>query len=91
MDSIDYAFGIRLRQAMDEKGYEPKDFEDFDVVSQSSIKEYLDNGRIPNLRTACRIADFLDVSLDWLCGYDGSDSSNDYIPRQDDRIAPWRR
>lgn len=89
-DSVSYYFPIRLRQALDAKGYSGKDLEDAGVVSASSIKEYVDGGRLPNLRMACRIADFLDVDLNWLCGFEEEPTYMDIL-KQDDRIAPWLR
>lgn len=72
-ERIDYCFGDRLKEAMTLKGLEGQDFDDLDIVSAASVHEYLEGRRIPNLRTAARMADFLGVSLDWLCGI-GEDS-----------------
>lgn len=72
-ERIDYCFGDRLKEAMALKGLEGQDFDDLDIVSAASVREYLEGRRIPNLRTAARMADFLGVSLDWLCGI-GEDS-----------------
>lgn len=87
-DNIDYYFGRRLREAMDSMGLDGKTLEDMGVVSASSVHEYIDCGRIPNLRTACRIAEFLDVTVDWLCGFDEelkwSDAAMQYQLK-----APW--
>lgn len=88
-DSVDYYFGSRLRQAMLDKGMEAKDLEDCGIISASSIREYVDCGRLPNLRTACRLAEFLDVDLDWLCGFKEEARWSDVdIERQ--LKAPWR-
>lgn len=67
-ERIDYCFSERLESAMVLRGIDGQDLEDLDIVSSASIQEYLKGHRIPNLRTAARIAEFLDVSLDWLCG-----------------------
>lgn len=67
-ERIDYCFGDRLKEAMDYRGLDGQDFDDLDIVSAASIHEYLEGRRIPNLRTAARMAEFLGVSLDWLCG-----------------------
>lgn len=88
-DSVDYYFGSRLRQAMLDKGMEAKDLGDCGIISASSIREYVDCGRLPNLRTACRLAEFLDVDLDWLCGFKEEARWSDIdIERQ--LKAPWR-
>lgn len=63
-------FGNALSVAMTDNGLEPKDFEEFDICSTEAINSYLRFERMPNMRTALKIADFLHVSLDWLCGRD---------------------
>lgn len=87
-DAVDHFFPVRLQEALDRKGIDGKDLEDMGIISQASIKEYFESGRLPNLRTACRLAEFLDVDLGWLCG------CGETITRQDltfgiDRRAPW--
>ena len=87
-DSVDHYFGRRLREAMDSKGYDAKDLDDMDVASSSSIREYTECGRLPNLRTACRLAEFLDVDLNWLCGFDEEIAWSE-AKLQEERKAPW--
>ena len=88
-DSVDYYFGSRLRQAMEEKGVDAKDLEDIGVISSSSIREYIECGRLPNLRTACRLAEFLDVDLDWLCGFK-EEAKWSEVDQALMRDPPWR-
>lgn len=67
--NADYCFGKRLEEAMTMKGLDEKDFDDFeDVPSSSSIHDYIMGNRLPTLRNAIQLADFLGVSIDWLCG-----------------------
>jgi transcriptional regulator with XRE-family HTH domain len=87
-DSVDYYFARRLEEAMAAKGLDRKDLEDCGIVSVSSLREYIECGRLPNLRTACRIAEFLDCSVDWLCGFKEEPQwSDDELEKQ--RRAPW--
>lgn len=88
---VDCYFSRRLQDLLDQRVMTGKDLEDSGIISASSVKEYLENGRLPSLRTACRIADFFDVTLDWLCGY-GADLPIDISSGLDpeaDRRAPW--
>lgn len=84
---IEYYFPERLDEAMSNQGIAPSDFEDLDIVSASSIKSYLDGKTIPNLRTAVKIAEFLGVSLDYLCGF----GMKEFHAKEviDPRKAPW--
>lgn len=66
---LELIFSDRLSEAMMMRGLEEEDFEDDDIASVSSVRYYQkDNSKLPNLRTAVRIANYLGVSLDWLCG-----------------------
>lgn len=87
-DNVDYYFGKRLDEALKSKGFERKDLEDLDIVSQSSLREYIDCGRLPNLRTACRLAEFLDVDLNWLCGFNEAVKWSE-VSMQEQLKAPW--
>lgn len=87
---VDWYFARRLQDLLDQRCMTGKDLEDAGVVSQSSVKEYLENGRLPSLRNACRIADFFDVTLDWICGYGADlDISAAGLDPEEDRRAPW--
>lgn len=90
---VDYYFPHRLQDLMDSRGFTPQDLEDAEIISASSVKEYLENGRLPNLRTAIRIAEFFDVTLDWLCGY-GDDTPGatfaQILDFEAERRPPWR-
>jgi len=67
---VEWHFQDRLQEAMEDNMVEPIDFETYDIVSESSVKNYLKGTNIPNLRTAHAMAQFLNVSVDWLCGED---------------------
>lgn len=87
-DNVDYYFGRRLDEALKAKGLERKDLDDLGIISQSSLHEYIDCGRLPNLRTACRLAEFLDVDLNWLCGFNEELKWSD-ASMQRQLKAPW--
>lgn len=88
-EGFEYYFPRRLKDTLDERGFDGKDLEDLGVISQSSIRDYLDGKVAPNLRTAIKLADFLDVSLDYLCGMDEDTNAYNYIARNEDEKAPW--
>lgn len=83
--NVDHFFPIRLQKIMDERGVSAKDLEDTGIISASSIKSYVDGEVVPNLRTLCRVAEFLNVSIDWLCGVN-EEANFDFLEQ---RKAPW--
>ena len=92
--NADIYFSMRLQDLLDSRCISASDLEDAGVVSASSVKEYLENGRLPSIRTACKIADFFDVDLDWLFGRDGSVIGTPIIPPirdfEKEKKAPWK-
>lgn len=92
-DTVDVYFRDRLEELLRERGLDPKDLEDMNVISATQVKKYLDRENIPNLRTACRLAEFFDVSLDWLCGIDDDAalSKAKEVYSAFDMTPPWKR
>ena len=93
-DSVDKFFYLRLEQLMRERGLEPKDLEDCNVISATQVNNYLNRENIPNLRTACRLAEFFDVSLDWLCGLDNEGAisyAKELYSEFNMEPPPWKR
>ena len=91
--SADIYFSTRLQDLLDSRCLSPADLEEAGVVSASSVKEYLENGRLPSVRTACKIADFFDVDLDWLFGRDDTEGLSTWPQMRDfekERKAPWK-
>ena len=43
---------------------------DFVVSSKNSITRYERGERLPDIATASRMADYFEVTLDWLIGYE---------------------
>lgn len=84
-------FARRLEDTLVSKGLDASDVEFAGVIgSENSIKAYINGYQIPNLRTAVRLAKYLNVSLDYLCGMDEDDIWFD-SDRQKQLLAPWLR
>lgn len=65
-------FGKKLRQARLEAGYTQQQIEDLTKVNQRNLSKY-ENGRLePNIETIGKLADFYEVSVDWLFGTKGA-------------------
>lgn len=65
---MEFDFGRRLKQARQQKEWTQKELSEKAGVSQNSLSAYENLGKIPSLEVGARIAEALDVSLDWLCG-----------------------
>lgn len=61
-------FGRRLQYLREKKRISRRVLADFVVSSKNSISRYERGERLPDIATACRIAEFFEVSLDWLIG-----------------------
>lgn len=88
--NADIYFAVRLQDLLDSRCMSASDLEEAGVVSASSVKEYLENGRLPNVRTACKIADFFDVDLDWLFGRDDPPVWPRMRDFEKEKKAPWK-
>ena len=65
---LERTFAERLRTTLDENLITAEDLEDAGIVNAGHVSRYLNGSALPQLRTAFHIAEFLGVSLDWLCG-----------------------
>jgi transcriptional regulator with XRE-family HTH domain len=65
---LERIFSERLKEALDENLVSGEDLETLGIVSASNIDGYLKRKSLPQLRTIVRIAEYLGVSIDWLCG-----------------------
>lgn len=86
-DELSIIFADRLQQALDNNRMGPEDLDDAMIVQGIMVEKYLAGDHLPMLITAARIAEFLDVSLDWLCGMDG----NDFDGMDRERVAKKER
>ena len=76
-------FAERLQIALDMNGVTAADLEREDIASSTLIGSYIKGQHTPNILGAVRLAERLNVSLDWLCGL--SDTDGPEIPP-----APWQ-
>ena len=61
-------FPKRLQQLREQKGINRKTLSELCGLSKNTIARYERGERVPKLDDAEAIADFFDVSLDFLCG-----------------------
>ena len=62
------SFGARLRQARTEKNLTQAELAKILSLGESTISFYETNKREPDYKTLQRLADVLEVSIDWLLG-----------------------
>lgn len=69
-------FSVRLQTAIMMRGYRsPRDFADQAGVSETAIMRYVRGYRVPSAPLVIRLADTLDVSCDWLLGYEPAETA----------------
>ena len=61
-------FGEKLDEAIVMRGMKQREFAKAVGTSEVSISRYISNERNPKIQTAVKMANILNVSLDWLCG-----------------------
>ena len=91
-------FQIRLKELREKAGYSQYSFADSLGVAQSTVGNWEAGKREPNFETTQRIADFFNVTTDYLFGRENSPNSA-YTPAVDKkkeikyliRIIPARR
>lgn len=65
---FDSLFAARLRSLIDSKGISKQQLADAIGVSRQAISQYCDGSTIPNAEKLFKIAEYFDVSLDYLTG-----------------------
>ena len=65
---FDSLFAARLRSLIDSKGISKQQLADAIGVSRQAISQYSDGSTIPNAEKLFKIAEYFDVSLDYLTG-----------------------
>ena len=63
-------FGRRMQRLREKRRISRRVLADFIQTSNNSVRRYERGERMPDIATASRIADYFEVSLDWLIGYD---------------------
>jgi len=61
-------FGERLKQARLSRHLSQSALATHLAIGRSTLVEYESGATVPSLTVAVRLADALEVSLDWLCG-----------------------
>lgn len=61
-------FALRLKQTRKERGFTQKQMALELKIAERNYQRYESGENEPNLTDLCFIADFLNVSLDYLCG-----------------------
>lgn len=61
-------FAGRLKNAREQAGYTQQQVADLTDISRSNISKYETDALEPNLETLATIAQFYNVSIDWLLG-----------------------
>lgn len=72
--------GTRIREARKEKGWAMRELADRTGISQSQISNYEHNDRSPSFAKMAKIAEVLDISLDWfaLAYFDDEEDSEKF-------------
>lgn len=65
-------FGQKLAQARKDAGYSQRQMADFMKMSKSTIASYETGRTQPDIETLGKLADFYEVSTDWLIGTKGN-------------------
>ena len=71
-------FGKKLKELLEERDTTQKEFAQILNVAPSTISSYVQNAREPDVETLRRIADYFDVSLDYLLS-DKQEGTDDYL------------
>lgn len=69
-------FGRRLNEVLSLQHMSQKDLAKAIGTTETSVSRYISGERIPKITTAAKIADILNVSLDWLCETKGEKKSD---------------
>lgn len=62
------AFGIRIKELRTERGISRKALAEFFNLKQNAVYEWEARGKQTDYETLCRLADFFEVSVDYLLG-----------------------
>jgi transcriptional regulator with XRE-family HTH domain len=65
-------FANKLKAARKEAGYNQQQVEDTIGINRSTLSRYESGQREPDIETLGILADFYEVSLDWLVGTKGN-------------------
>ena len=80
MNSTIEIFSKRLNLALKERNIKQKQLAETVGVQPATISTYLrkENPKVPNITIVIDIANYLDVSIDWLCGLEKKQLTSNY-------------
>ena len=78
-------FRTRLKNTLEKRGYSQNQFSIEAGIAHPSIARYLSGKRTPDLMSAIKIANKLNVTLEWLLGLDVAEETQE--SRQANKIA----
>ena len=64
-------FAERFNALISARGMTPKDFSVETGIPDATVYRYLNSSRIPKIDNIIKIAEYFDVSIDWLLGLSG--------------------
>ena len=65
-------FAEKLKKARKDSGYRQQQIEDITGINRTTLSRYENGEREPDIETLGLLADFYEVSLDWLVGTKGN-------------------
>ena len=65
-------FGQKLKQAREDAGYTQKDIELILGIKSNTLSQYETGERQPKIEIIGKLADFYEISTDWLIGTKGN-------------------
>lgn len=78
-------FQENLKRLMSSRGFSMKAFGDEVGITTATISRYLSGNRTPDLLQIIKIAEYFNVSIDWLLGINGD--KFDVMPKEIQEIA----
>lgn len=75
-------FGQKLAQARKDAGYTQREIANFLNLHQGTLASYETGRTQPDIETLGKLADFYEVSTDWLIGTKGSNRIIQYTERR---------
>lgn len=75
MEDYSILFSYRLRKARLDSNIKQNELAEKSGIAATTISAYENSSKSPSLENAATLADTLGVSLDWLCGIDNKETS----------------
>ena len=69
-------FGQKLRTAREQAGYTQRQITEITGIKQPTLASYETGRREPDIETLGKLADFYNVSVDWLIGTNGNNKKH---------------